>query len=198
MSQQSDKTVVVLGSGNGTNFQAIAEYIKQNGLPIKVLAVITDNPKAGIIQRGKNLGVPVKVLDYKAIGDKKLYNEMLLEALKELNPDLVVLAGYMRVLPPDTVNAFKGRIVNIHPALLPSFPGLNAIKQAWEHGVKVTGITVHYVDEGVDTGPIIAQVPVIIEDKDTMEELENKIHHAEHQLYPRVIRKILLGDQNNL
>jgi phosphoribosylglycinamide formyltransferase-1 len=188
------KRIVVMGSGNGSNFQAIAKYIRDNGLPIEIAAMITDNPKAFFIERAKSLGIPARVLDYKAIGDKELYNKMLLELLKELKPDLIVLAGYMRILPPDIVNAFSGRIVNIHPALLPSFPGLHAIEQAWSYGVKVTGVTVHFVDEGVDTGPIIDQVPVRIEEGDTLESLEKKIHEAEHELYPRVIARILLGD----
>ncbi|MEO0141143.1 MAG: phosphoribosylglycinamide formyltransferase [candidate division WOR-3 bacterium] len=188
------KRIVVMGSGNGSNFQAIAEYIRDKGLPIEISAMITDNPKAFIIERAKNLGIQAKVLDYKSIGDKALYNRMLLDLLLELTPDLVVLAGYMRILPPEIVKAFRGKIINIHPALLPSFPGLHAIEQAWSHGVKVTGVTVHYVDEGVDTGPIIDQVPVRIEPGDTLESLEAKIHEAEHELYPKVIQRILLGD----
>jgi len=188
------KKIVVMGSGNGSNFQAIAEYIRNNGLPIEIVAMITDNPKAFIIERAKNLGIPARVLDYKAIGDKDLYNKMLLDLLNELGPDLVVLAGYMRILPPEIVKAFERRIVNIHPSLLPSFPGLHGIEQAWSYGVKVTGVTVHFVDEGVDTGPIIDQVPVRIEEGDTLETLEKKIHEAEHELYPRVIARILLGN----
>ncbi len=188
------KKIVVMGSGNGSNFQAIAEYIRDKKLPIEIAAMVTDNPRAFIIERAKNLGIPTKVLDYKAIGDKELYNRMLLELLQELSPDLVVLAGYMRILPPEIVRAFDRRIVNIHPALLPSFPGLRGIEQAWTYGVKVTGVTVHFVDEGVDTGPIIDQVPVRIEENDTIETLEAKIHEAEHELYPKVIARILLGN----
>ena len=188
------KRIVVMGSGNGSNFQAIAEYIRDKNLPIEIAAMVTDNPKAFIIERAKNLGVPARVLDYKAIGDRDLYNKMLLELLQELSPDLVVLAGYMRILPPEIVRAFSRRIINIHPALLPSFPGLHGIEQAWSYGVKVTGVTVHFVDEGVDTGPIIDQVPVRIEEGDTLETLEAKIHEAEHELYPKVIARILLGN----
>ena len=187
------KTIVVMGSGNGSNFQAIAEYIRDKKLPIEIAAMVTDNPKAFIIERAKNLGVPARVLDYKAIGDRELYNRMLLELLSEIAPDLVVLAGYMRIVPPEIVKAFSGKMINIHPALLPSFPGLKAIEQAWSHGVRVTGVTVHFVDEGVDTGPIIDQVPVRIEEGDTLESLEARIHEAEHELYPRVIARILLG-----
>ncbi len=188
------KRIVVMGSGNGSNFQAIAEYIRDKNLPIEIVAMVTDNPKAFIIERAKNLGIPARVLDYKAIGDRDLYNKMLLELLQELSPDLVVLAGYMRIVPPEIVNAFRGKMINIHPALLPSFPGLHGIEQAWSYGVKVTGVTVHFVDEGVDTGPIIDQVPVRIEEGDTLESLEARIHEAEHELYPKVIARILLGD----
>ena len=187
------KTIVVMGSGNGSNFQAIAEYIRDKKLPIEIAAMVTDNPKAFIIERAKNLGVPARVLDYKAIRDRELYNRMLLELLSEIAPDLVVLAGYMRIVPPEIVKAFSGKMINIHPALLPSFPGLKAIEQAWSHGVRVTGVTVHFIDEGVDTGPIIDQVPVRIEEGDTLESLEARIHEAEHELYPRVIARILLG-----
>jgi len=124
------KTIVVMGSGNGSNFQAIAEYIRDKKLPIEIAAMVTDNPKAFIIERAKNLGVPARVLDYKAIRDRELYNRMLLELLSEIAPDLVVLAGYMRIVPPEIVKAFSGKMINIHPALLPSFPGLKAIEQA--------------------------------------------------------------------
>lgn len=183
-----------MGSGNGSNFQAIAEHIRNKKLPIEIAAMITDNPKAFIIERAKNLGVQVKVLDYKSIGDKELYNRMLLDLLQELAPDLVVLAGYMRIIPPEIVKAFSGKMINIHPSLLPSFPGLHGIEQAWSYGVRVTGVTVHFIDEGVDTGPIIDQVPVRIEEGDTLESLEAKIHEAEHELYPSVITRILLGN----
>ena len=187
------KRIVILASGRGTNFEAIVRYIREHELPIEVVALITDNPKAGAIERAKRLGVPVKVIDYKKIGDKKLYNELLKQAIDEAEPDLVVLAGYMRILPPEIVRPYFGRIVNIHPARLPAFPGLNAIERAFKHGVKVTGVTVHFVDEGVDTGPIIAQECVKIEPGDTLETLEEKIHRVEHELYPRVIRELLLG-----
>lgn len=188
------KTIVVMGSGNGSNFQAIAEHIRDKKLPIEIAAVITDNPKAFILERAKNLGVPARVLDYKAIGDKELYNKMLLDLLNEIGPDLVVLAGYMRIVPPEIVRAFSGKMINIHPALLPSFPGLHGIEQAWSRGVKVTGVTVHFVDEGVDTGPIIDQTAVRVEEGDTLESLEARIHKAEHELYPKVIARILLGN----
>ena len=188
------KRMVVMGSGRGTNFEAIVNYIRERELPIDVVLCITDNPKAGIIERAKRLGVPVKVLDYKAIGDKGIYNQMLLTLLRNTPFDLLVLAGYMRILPPEIVNEFKGRIVNIHPSLLPAFPGLNAIERAMAHGVKITGVTVHFVDEGVDTGPIIDQEAVRIEEGDTLESLEERIHRVEHRLYPRVIERLLLEE----
>ena len=187
-----------MGSGNGSNFQAIVEYIRERNLAVRVVAMITDNPRAHIIERARNLGVDATTLDYRGIGNKALYNQMLLETLTRLEPDLVALAGYMRIVPPEIVRAFSGRMINIHPALLPSFPGLDAIKQAWDHGVKVTGVTVHYIDERVDTGPIIDQAPVIVEPADTLETLEEKIHRLEHELYPRVIERILLGGKGNI
>lgn len=183
-----------MGSGRGTNFEAIVNYIREKSLPIEVTLCITDNPKAGIVGRARRLGVPVKILDYKAIGDKEIYNRMLLELLRNTPFDLLVLAGYMRILPPEIVNEFRGRIVNVHPSLLPAFPGLRAIERAIAHGVKVTGVTVHFVDEGVDTGPIIDQEAVRIEEGDTLESLEEKIHRVEHRLYPRVIERLLLEE----
>lgn len=191
---RSKKKIVVFGSGSGSNFEAIVKGIREKNLPIEVAHVFSDNPKAYILERAQRLGIAKKVIDYKAIGDRKLYNQKVLEMLEEEPFDLLVLAGYMRILPPEIVRRFWGKIVNIHPALLPSFPGLHAIERAFKHGVKVTGVTVHLVDEGVDTGPILAQEPVQILPDDTLESLEEKIHGVEHRLYLQVITSLLLGE----
>ncbi|MEO0236268.1 MAG: phosphoribosylglycinamide formyltransferase, partial [candidate division WOR-3 bacterium] len=169
------KSIVILASGNGSNFEAIVRKIVKNNWPITVKALITDNPLAYAIQRARRLKVPTIILDYKSFKSKEDYNKTLLEKLVDLKPDLVVLAGYMRILPPFIVERFRYRIINIHPALLPAFPGLNAIERAYKAGCKITGITIHYVDEGVDTGPIIEQAALRIRKGESLEELERRI-----------------------
>jgi len=185
------KNIVVFGSGSGSNFEAIVRGIREKNLPIRVLYLFSDNPKAFILERAKRLGVPYKVIDYKALRNRDLYNEKVLEMLEEEPFDLLVLAGYMRILPPKIVRRFYGKIINIHPALLPAFRGLHAIERAFKAGVKVTGVTVHLVDEGVDTGPILAQEPVRVYPDDTLESLEERIHRVEHKLYLQVIESLL-------
>ncbi|MEO0198314.1 MAG: phosphoribosylglycinamide formyltransferase [candidate division WOR-3 bacterium] len=188
------KSIVILASGNGSNFEAIVRKIVKNNWPITVKALITDNPLAYAIQRARRLKVPTIILDYKSFKSKEDYNKTLLEKLVDLKPDLVVLAGYMRILPPFIVERFRYRIINIHPALLPAFPGLNAIERAYKAGCKITGITIHYVDEGVDTGPIIEQAALRIRKGESLEELERRIHRLEHKYYPEVIRRLLLEE----
>ncbi len=188
------KSIVVLASGNGSNFEAIVQTFRRDQVPIEVVALITDNPRAYAIERARRLGVPVHVLDSQSYPSRDAYNQALLDLLRSLSFDLMVLAGYMKILPPEIVRAYERRIVNIHPALLPAYRGLHAIERAFQDGVQVTGVTVHWVDEGVDTGPILAQVPVWVDPDDTLESLEEKIHRVEHQLYPRVIQRILLGE----
>lgn len=186
------RRIIVFGSGSGSNFEAIVRYIREKGLPVEICYVFSDNPKAYILERARRLGVPSKVLPYRDFPSREAFNRAVLQMLQESEPfDLLVLAGYMRILPPEIVRRYYGKIVNIHPALLPAFPGLHAIERAYRHGVKVTGVTVHFVDEGVDTGPILAQEPVRIEEGDTLAQLEEKIHRVEHTLYPRVIRRLL-------
>ncbi len=191
MKKQQESRIVVLASGNGSNFEAIVKHIREQKLPIVVEALITDNPGAYAIERAKRLGIPVKVLPFKSFKNREEFNQSLLELLKSINPDLIVLAGFMKILPPKIVRAFWRKIVNIHPSLLPAFPGLNAIEKAFKYGVKVTGVTVHFVDEGVDTGPIIMQECVKIEENDTLETLEEKIHAVEHRIYIEAIKKVL-------
>ncbi len=185
------KRIAVLGSGEGTNFSAITEYIRSKQLEIEVIAV-SDMPNCGFVKRAQRLDVQVKVIA-RSLGRKK-QEMLLLNFLKHLNPNLIVLAGYMRILPVEIVKAFENRIVNIHPALLPSFKGAHAVEDALKYGVKWTGVTIHYVDEGVDTGPIIAQVPVRVFSKDTPDTLTARIHEAEHRIYPVVIEKLLGGE----
>ncbi len=185
------KRVAILGSGEGTNFSAIIEHIRSNHLNVEIFA-ISDVRNSGFLKRAQKSNIPFKLID-RALGREK-QEDLLLNTLKQMHPDLIALAGYMRILPPKIVRAFENKIINIHPALLPAFRGAHAIKDALSYGVKWTGVTVHYVDEGVDTGPIIAQVPVPIFAKDTFETLSTRIHKVEHQVYPIVIEKLLGGE----
>lgn len=185
----------VLGSGKGSNFVAVAEACLSGAVPAEVAIVLSDVADAGILQHARDRGMAARHI---APGKfrTKLEDEAELgyvRTLQEAEVDLVVLAGFMRVLKGEFLGAFAGRIINIHPSLLPSFPGLEAWKQALDHGVKVTGCTVHYVDAGVDSGPIIGQQTVPVLDDDTPETLHRRIHAAEHELYPRCIAAIAAG-----
>jgi len=189
------KRMVILASGNGSNFEAIVKTARKEKWPVEIVSLITDNPHAYAIKRAKRLRIPCKLLNYKEFDSKDSYNKELFKILKEFSPDLIVLAGYMRILPLYIVRAFRWKIVNIHPALLPAFRGLHAIERAYKAGCKVTGVTVHFVDEGVDTGPIIAQRCIEIREGESLEHLERRIHRVEHKLYPTVIKKLLFGDE---
>ncbi len=185
--------VVILGSGRGSNAGAILQARRDGRLGrAEVVKVFADRPDAGILALGLKYGVPAEYLDpapfkTKLEGDAELRYVAAIEACRA---DLVVLAGFMRVLKPGFLQAFEGRIINLHPSLLPSFPGLDAIGQAWRRGVKITGCTVHYVTAAVDGGPIIDQSPVRIEPDDTLDSLATKIHAAEHALLPAVIARL--------
>lgn len=182
------KRIVVLASGRGSNFQAVIEAIAARRIPAACAALITDNAKAYAIERAQKAGVPVIVLEYASFPSKEAYENALLTAMQQQQADLFVLAGYMRILGTEIVQAFPGKIVNIHPALLPSFTGLNAQRQAVAYGVKVAGCTVHFVDENLDCGPIILQkcVPVLKDDDE--DSLAERILIEEHKCYPAAIR----------
>ena len=179
----------VLASGRGSNLQAILEATRVPDFPARVVVVIADRERAAALERASVAGVPAVFLDPKAYGDRDAYDAALLACLDDHGVELVCLAGFMRILGGGFVGRLRGRLVNIHPSLLPAFPGLHAQRQALEHGVKVAGVTVHFVDEGVDTGPIIAQATVSVRDDDTEESLAERILVEEHRLYPDVIRR---------
>jgi len=189
--QDLTKRLIVFGSGNGSNFQAIVEYFREKELPVEFVFLFCENPKAKIIERAKSLGIKALVEDFKKFKSREEFDRRVERILESVDFDLLILAGYMKILSESVVKKYKYRIVNIHPSLLPAFPGLNAIKKAYKYGVKYTGITIHYVDEGVDTGPIIEQVALRILENETLEELERRIHRIEHYFYPRVIEKLL-------
>lgn len=182
--------LIILISGRGSNLKAIIDSIESKKLQAKILCVISDNPNAYGLNIAKEHGIETIVLDYKKFSSKADYEKKLLEILKQKNPDLICLAGYMRIVGKEIVSAFKNKIINIHPALLPSFPGLHAQKQAIDYGVKVSGCTVHFVDEGCDTGPIILQKVVKVDENDDEESLSKKILEQEHIAYSEAISLI--------
>ncbi len=178
----------VLVSGNGTNLQAIIDRIKEGKLSASVEIVISDNENAYAIERARHGNIPVHTVSYKSFASREKAEDRVMEILGKYNVGLVVLAGYMKLLTKHFISAFPMRIMNIHPAILPSFPGINVIQKALEHGVKFTGCTVHFIDEGADTGPIIIQAVVPVKDNDTEETLAQRIHDKEHIIYPIAIQ----------
>jgi phosphoribosylglycinamide formyltransferase-1 len=186
----------ILGSGKGSNFVAIADACAAGKIPAEIALVLSDIADAGILQRARERNIPASFI---APGKfrTKLDDDAeaaYVAALQKAQVDLIALAGFMRILKGEFLRAFEGRIVNIHPSLLPSFPGLEAWKQAFDHGVKVTGCSVHFVDAGVDSGPIIAQQSVPVLDNDTPETLHERIQLAEHELYPKCVAAIARGE----
>lgn len=182
------KRVAVLASGRGSNFQAIIDRIADGSLPALCSGLVTDNPQAYAIARAKQAGIPVFVVDHARFAGKAEYEAALLEAMDRCDADLFVLAGYMRILGEGIVSHFRGRLINIHPALLPSFAGLHAQRQAIEYGVKYAGCTVHFVDEGMDTGPIIIQRPVPVCEGDDEDSLAARILLEEHVALPEAVK----------
>lgn len=189
--------VAILASGNGSNFEALAHQFQAGLLPGELIFVFSDHHDAYVLERAQRLNVRAFSFEVKEFENKAAYEKALLQLLQEQEIDLIVLAGYMRIIGQTLLSYYSNRILNIHPSLLPSFPGLHGIKDAYEYGVKVTGVTVHLVDDGVDTGPIIAQEPVMILPEDSLESLEEKIHQTEHRLYPKVLRDVLLQSDKN-
>jgi phosphoribosylglycinamide formyltransferase-1 len=181
--------VGVLASGRGSNLQAILDATRAADFPARVVVVVADRERAAALERAASARVPAEFLDPKAYGDREAYDAALLACLERSRVELVCLAGFMRILGVDLVRRLRGRLINIHPSLLPAFPGLHAQRQALDHGVKIAGVTVHFVDEGIDTGPIIAQASVPVLDDDTEESLSERILVEEHRLYPEVVRR---------
>jgi phosphoribosylglycinamide formyltransferase-1 len=184
--------IVVLASGSGTNLQAILDKLHGRGL-VEVVGVGSDKPAAGALERGRRAGVETAVFPASDYADRLARDAAIGDWIEAREADLVVLAGYMQLLSPEFVARFRNRIVNVHPALLPAFPGLDAIGQALAAGVETTGVTVHFVDEGVDTGPTIAQREVPMSPGVGREELEAAVHVVEHELYPEAIRMLAEG-----
>lgn len=183
----------VLLSGSGTNLQAIIDAVTAEGLPVDIVAVVSSRPDAYGIERARAAGIPVTVLNRDVYADPAAADELIARTLREAGAEYVVMAGYMRKLTPVMLDAFPDRVLNLHPALLPSFKGAHAIDDAWAAGVKVTGVTVHFANEEYDKGPIIAQRAVEVREDDTRESLEERIHAVEHEIYPAVLRALAEG-----
>ena len=187
------RNIGVLISGRGSNLQAIIDAIRNGRLEARLAVVISNRADAYGLERAREAGVETFVRDHKAWPSREAYEAVLVEDLRARNVDLVCLAGFMRLLGATFVNAFPNRILNIHPALLPSFPGLHAQRQAVEHGVKMSGATVHFVTTDLDAGPIILQESVPVHDADTEDTLSARILEAEHRIYPEAIQRVLDG-----
>lgn len=183
----------VLISGNGTNLQAIIDRCETGELNAEVVCVISNKAAAFGLERARKHGIAALHLDHKSFANRNEYDAALVNCLREYKVDLVVLAGFMRIVTPVLLDAFPNRVMNIHPALLPSFAGLDAQKQALEYGAKVSGCTVHFVDAGMDTGPIILQATVPVMEDDSEETLSQRIHLEEHKLYPAAIQLFATG-----
>ncbi len=186
------KKLGVLLSGRGSNLQALVDAARRGELGGEIAVVVSNVEGAAGLERARKAGIPAVFRDHRG-KTRESYDAEIVEILRAHQVDLVCLAGFMRLLSPVFVRAFPGRIVNIHPALLPAFAGIDAQRQAFEHGVKVSGATVHLVDEGLDSGPILAQEAVFVLSSDTPESLAARILEAEHRLYPRAVRLLLEG-----
>ena len=183
----------VLVSGVGSNLQAILDAIGAGTLNARVKVVIANRPGAQALDRARAAGISALTIPHKDFADREAFDRALARALREAEVNWVVLAGFMRVLTPEFLSLYPGRIINIHPSLLPAFPGMDAAKQALDYGVKLTGCTVHFVDHGVDSGRIIAQRAVPVEAGDDLASLAARIHSAEHELFVDVLREIAAG-----
>jgi phosphoribosylglycinamide formyltransferase 1 len=185
------RTVAVLASGHGTNFEALAHASRRGELGARIAILLSDRADAPALERARKLGIESRVLSCGRHRTKIEDETPWIATLEEQRVDLVLLAGFMRRLHAPFLAAFRDRVLNIHPSLLPAFPGLDAIHQAWEYGARVTGCTVHIVDESLDGGPIVAQSAVEVRDDDSLESLEARVHEAEHRLYPWAVRRLL-------
>ena len=192
-SQTSPMKIGVLLSGSGTNLQAIIDAISKEDLPIEIVHVVSSRPDAYGITRAKEAGIPVTVLNRDVYADTFAADQLIVDAMRAAGAEYIVMAGYMRKLTPVVLDSFPDHVLNLHPALLPSFKGAHAIQDAWDSGVKVTGVTVHLANEDYDKGPIVAQRAVEVAENDTVESLEAHIHQVEHELYPWVLRAFAEG-----
>jgi phosphoribosylglycinamide formyltransferase-1 len=185
--------IAVLASGDGSNLQAIIEAIGTGQLEAEIGLVICDNEQARALKRASDASIPCELVERRDFTDKASFDQRLIDLIDSVDAKLVVLAGFMKILGENFINHFAGRILNIHHSLLPSFPGLNSIQQALTYGARYTGCTVHFVDSGIDTGPIVLQTATPIDQGENIETLTAKVHALEHQIYPQAIALFLSG-----
>ena len=183
--------LAIFASGNGSNFEAIAKAVANEEIKANIKVLICDKPKAYVIERAKKYNILTCVFSLKKYESKEKYEEAIVKVLKELNVDLICLAGYMKICGETLLNNYKNKIINIHPALLPAFKGAHAIIDAYNYGVKVYGVTIHYVNQEIDGGKIISQGVIDYNEGDTLEQIEEKIHKLEHKLYVQTINKLI-------
>ncbi len=188
--------LAVIASGDGSNFQAIAEKSRAGFLDAAIRVLLCNRPGAGVITRAEALGIPHVVLDHEDTSrypSRAAFDQAMLDTLRQHGVEWIALAGYMRLLTPDFLNAFPGRVLNIHPALLPSFPGVRGCADALSYGVKIAGATVHFVEEKIDSGPVIIQAAIPISSGDTLNGITQRIHVLEHRIYPQALQWIATG-----
>lgn len=185
--------IVILASGTGTNLQAIIDAVRSGRLDAEIALVVSNRPEAKALERASNAGIPTLCLPRRQYPTREAFERRLQRELETIQPAAIILAGFDRLISSQFVRAYPNRILNIHPALLPAFPGLDAIRQALSYGAKVTGVTIHFIDEGVDTGPIVLQEAVTIKENDTEESLGSRVHAVEHRLYPEALRLFIEG-----
>ena len=185
------KKIAIFASGEGSNFTALCQAIKREKMSVQVVLLVCDHQNVPVLQRAKNEGVPTLVVNFRNYPDKASAEAVITARLAAEQIDFILLAGYMRIIGPTLLAGYAGKMVNIHPALLPSFPGRQGIEDAYEAGVSITGVTIHWVDAGVDSGQIIAQRQVPIYKTDQLTDLEQRIHQVEHKFYPSVVKELL-------
>ncbi|REJ09235.1 phosphoribosylglycinamide formyltransferase [Halobacillus trueperi] len=188
--------IAVFASGTGSNFDAIVSKVESGEIEANIALLVCDRIGAPVIEKAQKHEIDTVVYRAKSFADKAAYEQAVLDDCRQRGIEFIVLAGYMRLIGPTLLKPYERRIVNIHPSLLPAFPGKDAIGQALEKKVKVTGVTVHYVDDGMDTGPIIAQEAIDIEENDTADDVKNKIQAVEHRLYPQVIQSLFIKEES--
>jgi len=188
--------LAIFASGNGSNFAALVKAVKEKKIKAKLVVLVCDKPEAFVVKRAQIAGVRVVLVRREDFSSRLDFEAVIIQKLKDYRIDLIVLAGFMRLLSPNFVKRYRGRIMNIHPSLLPEFKGAQAIRDAFDSGADSTGVTVHFIDEKVDHGPIILQRKIKIGSKDTLASLEKRIHSLEHKLYPQAINLFISGKLN--
>lgn len=185
--------IAILASGEGTNAQAIIDKAREGVLDAEIRLILSNRPGAGVLKRAEIAGVPLRVLDHREFPDRMSYDLALVEILRESKCEIIVLAGYMRILSKAFLDAFEGHVINIHPALLPSFPGTHGAEDALGYGVKISGASVHFVEENMDSGPLIIQAAVPVNTSEDVQCLRERIHRLEHRIYPQALQWLAEG-----